>query len=126
MNQPGRLNPYYLFTGALVFLAVSAYLVIGVTFPNLNILEIYLIAVNAAAFILIGYDKSIAGSNEIRVPEKILLGSALVAGSLGVLLGIKIFRHKIRQPRFQFYLVGILIIQAIRIWSTSWSTGFSL
>ncbi|NDC37113.1 MAG: DUF1294 domain-containing protein [Proteobacteria bacterium] len=73
-------------------------------------LRIFL-AITAAAFALMGFDKGISGSGASRVPERILWGVAALGGSLGIFLGMQFFRHKTRKASFQFVLIGIFVLQ---------------
>ena len=71
----------------------------------------YLVAASCAALVLCGYDKSIAASDALRVPEAVLLAAALLGGTPGLLIGMNLFRHKTLKARFQLQLAVILIIQ---------------
>lgn len=72
----------------------------------------YLGAINGVTFIVCGIDKSVAGSAALRTPERVLLGLALVGGTIGLLLGMNLFRHKTRKTQFQFKLFVVLALQA--------------
>ena len=61
---------------------------------------IYLLAVNFITFLLYGDDKSRARRHAWRIPEKVLMGAAVIGGSIGALLGMSIFHHKTRKPKF--------------------------
>ena len=74
---------------------------------------IYLILINAIALVLMLADKQFAVNKAWRIPEKVLLGAAFIGGSLGCLLGMKLFRHKTRKPRFSIGVPVILAIQAV-------------
>ena len=84
-----------------------------------NIIIILLALVNGAAFILYGMDKIKAVNNEWRISEKRLLRVSLM-GPFGGWLGMKLFRHKIKKPRFYvgipFFAMVQLIIIAIVVW----------
>ena len=59
------------------------------------ILMAELVAVyNLVVFCIYGYDKRCAIKNKWRVPEKVLIGLAFAAGSVGAYLGMTVFRHK--------------------------------
>ena len=75
----------------------------------------YLILVNAAAFLLMLIDKSKAKRGAWRIPERTLLGSAILGGSLGAITGMYLFRHKTKHPKFTIGIPVILIIQIIAI-----------
>ena len=71
----------------------------------------YLILINAAAFALMFADKQKAIRGQWRIPEKVLLGAAILGGSLGAIAGMYIFRHKTRHAKFQYGLPLILLAQ---------------
>lgn len=72
---------------------------------------LYLILMNAAAFLLMHTDKQKAKKKKRRIPEVTLLGSAILGGSIGALLGMYIFRHKTRNPRFSNGIPVVLLMQ---------------
>ena len=57
-------------------------------------------------------DKRKAIKNAWRIPEATLISVALLGGSLGCLMGMRIFRHKTRHPKFS---VGLPLITTIQI-----------
>lgn len=73
-------------------------------------LLLYLAAINVAAFSLYGIDKWKAQRNKWRVTEARLLSVALLGGSVGALLGMKIWHHKTKDNKFRFGLPAILIL----------------
>ena len=78
----------------------------------MNLILIYVVVINLATFLMYGIDKWNAKHDFRRIPEKILLGSAAVGGSIGAYTGMQLFRHKTRKPKFY---IGIPIIIAIQI-----------
>lgn len=76
-----------------------------------NILIIYLIIINAAAFIIFGIDKRRAVKNRWRIAESTLFLLALIGGSIGALAGMHVFRHKTKHFRFVLGIPLILILQ---------------
>ena len=72
---------------------------------------LYLLLINAAAFLLMLIDKQKARKNRWRIPERTLIGSALLGGSVGALLGMYTFRHKTRHLKFTLGVPAILIAQ---------------
>ena len=72
---------------------------------------IYLLAVNFITFLLYGDDKSRARRHAWRIPEKVLMGAAVIGGSIGALLGMSIFHHKTRKPKFYIGIPLILLIE---------------
>ena len=66
-----------------------------------GIIGIYYICVNVIAFILYGLDKKYAREGRWRIPEKTLLGSALIGGAAGAWIGMQTFRHKTKHMSFR-------------------------
>ena len=78
---------------------------------------LYLLLINAAAFLLMLVDKLKAKKTRWRIPERTLFGSALLGGSIGAILGMYTFRHKTRHLSFTLGMPAILIAQvALAIW----------
>ncbi|WP_278244897.1 DUF1294 domain-containing protein [Fervidicella metallireducens] len=75
----------------------------------------YLIIVNFYAFYMMYIDKLRAKKGIWRISERKFFALTLLFGSLGVLLGMKFFRHKTRHIKFRFLVPMILIIQIILI-----------
>ena len=73
-------------------------------------LYIYLAVVNVIAFVLYGLDKYKAKTGAWRIPEKTLLGIAVIGGSVGALAGMNFFRHKTRHWYFKYGLPAILAV----------------
>ena len=72
---------------------------------------LYLLLINAAAFVLMLVDKIKAKKNRWRIPERTLIGSAILGGSIGALMGMYTFRHKTRHLKFTLGVPAILIAQ---------------
>lgn len=68
-------------------------------------------ALTISAFVLVGVDKWNAIRHVWRVPEKFFYFVALAFGSLGILVGMYVFRHKISKLSFQFVLAIVILIQ---------------
>lgn len=72
---------------------------------------LYLLLINAAAFLLMLVDKHKARKNRWRIPERTLMLSAALGGSVGALLGMYTFRHKTRHLKFTLGIPAILVAQ---------------
>ena len=72
----------------------------------------YLAAVNVVTFTVYGIDKSKARRGAWRIPEKRLFLLPLLGGSVGALLGMKVFRHKTKHWYFVWGVPAILLAQA--------------
>ena len=75
----------------------------------------YLIAINIVTFLVDGIDKWKAKQGSWRISEATLLILAVIGGSIGALLGMKIWHHKTMHKKFKYGLPLILIIQIILI-----------
>ena len=76
-------------------------------------LILYLFAVNITAFALFGADKRKARRNAWRISEKALFLSAVLGGSLGAMIGMRVFHHKTKHWYFVFGIPAILVLQVI-------------
>ncbi len=78
---------------------------------------LYLLLINAAAFVLMLVDKVKAKKNRWRIPERTLMLSAALGGSAGALLGMYTFRHKTKHIKFTLGVPAILAAQiALACW----------
>ena len=75
----------------------------------------YLIVINVVTFLVYGIDKWKAKHNSWRISEVTLLILAVIGGSIGALLGMKVWHHKTQHNKFKYGLPLILIIQIILI-----------
>ena len=80
-----------------------------------NALLYYLIVINIVTFLVYGIDKWKAKQGSWRISEATLLIFAVIGGSIGALLGMKIWHHKTMHKKFKYGLPLILIIQIILI-----------
>ena len=75
----------------------------------------YLIVINIVTFLVYGIDKWKAKQGGWRISEATLLILAVIGGSIGALLGMKVWRHKTQHKKFKYGLPLSLIIQIILI-----------
>ena len=75
----------------------------------------FLVGINTVAFIVYGVDKWRAAHNRWRIPETTLLGLAVIGGSIGALLGMKVWHHKTMHKKFRFGLPMILMAQMLLV-----------
>lgn len=71
----------------------------------------YLIAANIIGIIMMAMDKRKAKKNLWRIPEKTLFITAAIGGSLGILSGMYMFRHKTQKKVFVWGVPVIIILQ---------------
>ena len=79
----------------------------------MKVFLIYLLTINAAAFLFMLMDKWKAKKNRWRIPEATLMALAALGGSIGSLLGMYLFRHKTRHPKFTLGIPAILVLQVV-------------
>ena len=79
---------------------------------NVHLIIIYyLLAINAVAFFAYGIDKLKARKGSWRISEATLLLLAIVGGSVGAWLGMKVWHHKTMHRKFQYGLPVIFLLQ---------------
>ena len=74
-------------------------------------LAYYLLGINAVTFIVYGIDKYKAKKAKLRIPEATLLLLAVLGGSIGAWMGMKVWRHKTKHKKFKYGIPAILLIQ---------------
>ena len=79
----------------------------------------YLIVINVVTLIVYGIDKVKAMKGKWRISEATLLILAVIGGSIGALLGMKVWRHKTMHKKFKYGLPLILLAQIALIALTS-------
>jgi len=81
----------------------------------MKLVFLYLVIINALGFALMLVDKHRARKNKWRIPEARLIGIALFGGSLGILAGMHLARHKTMHLKFTLGVPVILAIQIVCI-----------
>lgn len=71
----------------------------------------YLLIVNVLGFVLMFVDKKRAQNNQWRIKEATLFLTAAIGGSIGSMLGMKVFRHKTKHLSFLIGMPAIFIVQ---------------
>ena len=77
----------------------------------MSYLTYYLLAINAVAFIMYGIDKYKAKKAKWRISEATLLLLAVLGGSIGAWMGMKVWHHKTMHKKFKYGIPAILLIQ---------------
>ena len=83
-----------------------------------GILAIWLVMINLVTFFVFGLDKwkakrKVKKESIRRVPEKTLFLLAIFGGSIGALLGMKVWHHKTLHRSFRIGIPAILVLQII-------------
>lgn len=81
----------------------------------LGILATYLILINLASFAMMGIDKRKAEKKLWRIPESSLFIIAIIGGSIGSIIGMRVFHHKTRHWYFVYGMPLILLLQILLI-----------
>lgn len=71
----------------------------------------YLLAINAVTFNVYGIDKYKAKKAKWRISEATLLLLAVLGGSVGAWVGMKVWHHKTMHKKFKYGIPAILLIQ---------------
>lgn len=71
----------------------------------------YLLVINAVTFIVYGIDKYKAKKAKWRIPEATRLLLAVLGGSVGAWVGMKVWHHKTMHKKFKYGIPAILLIQ---------------
>ena len=74
-------------------------------------LAYYLLGINAVTFIVYGIDKYKAKKARWRIPEATLLLLAVLGGSIGAWMGMKVWHHKTKHKKIKYGIPAILLIQ---------------
>ena len=79
----------------------------------LESISIIIAIINIVTFIIYGIDKSKAKKGKWRIPENSLIGLAIIGGSIGAYLGMRVWHHKTMHLKFKYGIPLIIIIQLI-------------
>lgn len=85
----------------------------------------YIVGVNILAFLVYGIDKWQAKKSKWRISEATLLLLAIIGGSIGAWLGMKVWHHKTMHKKFKYGVPAILIIQIILIGYSNFTPNVS-
>ena len=84
-----------------------------------NVLLYYLIVINIVTFLIYGIDKRKAKQGSWRISGAFLMILAVIGGSIGALLGMKVWHHKTMHKKFKYGLPLILLAQIALIYFIS-------
>lgn len=77
----------------------------------MNLVLYYILIINILTFIVYGIDKLKAKKGKLRIPESTLLLLAIIGGSIGAFLGMKVWHHKTMHKKFKYGIPLIIILQ---------------
>ena len=81
-----------------------------------QIIVYILLFINVLTFLVYGIDKWQAKQGNWRISEATLLLLAVIGGSIGALLGMRIWHHKTMHKKFKYGLPLILLAQIALIY----------
>lgn len=76
---------------------------------------VYYVIINIIAFILYYADKRKAEQSKRRIPERSLLFYSFLGGSIGSYLGMLVWHHKTRKPKFRIWVPVWFIVHILMI-----------
>lgn len=79
----------------------------------LESISIIIVIINIVTFIIYGIDKYKAKKGKWRIPENSLIGLAIIGGSIGAYIGMRVWHHKTMHLKFKYGIPLIIIIQLI-------------
>lgn len=71
----------------------------------------YFLAINIVSFFLYGIDKYKAKKGRWRISEATLLMMAVIGGSIGAWVGMRLWHHKTMHKKFKYGIPIIIILQ---------------
>ena len=79
----------------------------------ISIITAYIALINLIAFATMGIDKSRAINRLWRISESALFILALAGGSIGAIIGMRLFHHKTKHWYFVYGMPAILVLQIV-------------
>lgn len=80
-----------------------------------DVLPYYYIIMNVLGFVFMGLDKFYAVKKRRRIPEATLLLISGLGGCVGGFLGMHLFRHKTRKPKFAYGIPAMIAAHILLI-----------
>ena len=108
-------NPYRRFGLLALFATLLIAFGLMLLFPVWDRFFNYLIAVNVVTFAAFGYDKLVAPTQSIRVPETILLALTALGGGVGGIIARPVFRHKTQKLSFRLIFWPCVLVSTVVI-----------
>lgn len=78
-----------------------------------ELILVYLIVINITGFFTMYIDKKRAINNQWRIKEVTLIWISIIGGSIGSLIGMYTFRHKIKHKKFTIGVPFIILLQIV-------------
>lgn len=107
----------------LVFFALALLLTLILQRVIPDWLVAWILAVSAITLLAFGYDKGIAASGVVRVPERVLLALTAAGGTLGAVVGMHAFQHKTVKKTFRRKFWLVVVGQVLLLAGYWWVVG---
>ena len=83
-----------------------------------QVFSIYILVISLIGFILMGIDKYKATKEKWRIREFTFMIISLIGGSIGIMIGMITYKHKINKKKFSigvplFYVLNIIVNRII-------------
>ena len=78
---------------------------------KIQYLLLYLIVINILGYLLIFIDKRISENGKYRISERNFFYLTLLGAELGIILGMKKYRHKTIKKSFRIKLIMSILLQ---------------
>lgn len=117
-----RRHPFLFY--AILFFGLTLASTLAIWFLlRWDIVLAWIISITVVTLVAYRFDKSIAGSERVRVPERVLLLLALAGGSLGAILGMYFIgaHHKTSKTSFMLPFYAILVVQVVILGFYFWT-----
>ncbi|MGN1303921.1 MAG: DUF1294 domain-containing protein [Oscillospiraceae bacterium] len=75
------------------------------------IIAAYFLIINITGFAMAFFDKRKSEKGKRRISEPTLFFVSFIGGSIGMLIGMKKFRHKTKQKRFMIGIPIMIVLQ---------------
>jgi uncharacterized membrane protein YsdA (DUF1294 family) len=79
----------------------------------LQVLGIYVGLINVYGLVMMYVDKKKSRRRKARISERQLFVVTALGGSLGTIVGMKLFKHKTKKPSFSLLFPLILFVEAV-------------
>ncbi len=106
---------YNSFRILIMFLFTFSAFALNNFIPSIPVVIWYFSSINIFALILFGIDKLNSIKDRKRVPELTFHFFSLIGGVIGILLGIILFRHKLRSRSFLLIEFIILLLWCVAL-----------
>ena len=88
-----------------------------------KVLLFWYLFTNITALFLYGIDKKKAIDGAFRIPEKTLIMMSVLGGGIGSLIGMRLFHHKTRKPKFVILVPVFTVMHIVLIGILDMKTG---